>query len=200
MEGIISATDQSNPDQPATLAWFSLKASTITFAMAQDPREAWRRLTAAVQTAQRRGGGLGGGGPGRGAISGIAGLLLLGGGVVLVNNSLFNGMLCYQSNTSPRLTPSSRGWSSRNQVYQNRWCEERNLRRRDASAAALVRDTDHIRCSSKATKCRFSYRHERLADGQHNMPCSIPTADRGSATNLSNAWNRLRRKSFALHC
>ncbi|MCJ1328719.1 Prohibitin-2, subunit of the prohibitin complex (Phb1p-Phb2p) [Thelotrema lepadinum] len=58
--------------------------------MAQDPREIWRRLTSAVQNVQRSGGGGGGGPPGRGAIGGMASLILLGVGVVAVNNSLFN--------------------------------------------------------------------------------------------------------------
>ena len=60
--------------------------------MAQDPREMWRRLSSAVQNVQRKNPGLGGGGgPGRGAIGGMASLILLGVGVVAVNNSLFNG-------------------------------------------------------------------------------------------------------------
>ena len=58
--------------------------------MGQDPREAWRRLTQAVQSAQRRNPRFGGG-PGKGAVGGLATLILLGVGVVGVNNSLFNG-------------------------------------------------------------------------------------------------------------
>lgn len=60
--------------------------------MGQDPREAWRRLQA---YAASRGGGRGPQMPGggRGLFGGAAGLILLGAGAVLVNNSLFNGLL-----------------------------------------------------------------------------------------------------------
>ena len=56
--------------------------------MSQDPGEAWRRLQAAMQQGRR---GLGPGAP-RGWFSGAAGLLLLGGGAIVISNSLFNGM------------------------------------------------------------------------------------------------------------
>ncbi|MCJ1430183.1 Prohibitin-2, subunit of the prohibitin complex (Phb1p-Phb2p) [Sticta canariensis] len=54
--------------------------------MSQDPGEAWRRLQAAMQQGRR---GLGNGAP-RGWFSGAAGLLLLGGGAIVISNSLFN--------------------------------------------------------------------------------------------------------------
>lgn len=62
-----------------------------------DPQETWRRLQQTLQNAQRQGsktfggGGFPGGSP-RNAIGGLGALLLLGGGAVLVNNALFNGM------------------------------------------------------------------------------------------------------------
>ena len=59
--------------------------------MAQDPREVWRKLQQSVNSAQQRGRGGLPGGP-RNFFGGAAGLLLLGTGVVVVNNALFNGM------------------------------------------------------------------------------------------------------------
>jgi len=51
-------------------------------------REAFAKLTRMAQNAQRSGGG---GGPGpRGLLTGMGGLILLGGGVVVANNALFN--------------------------------------------------------------------------------------------------------------
>lgn len=58
--------------------------------MGQDPREAFRKLQQTIQNA-RRGSGMGGGPP-KGSIGAGIGLLLLGGGVFLANNALFNGM------------------------------------------------------------------------------------------------------------
>ena len=61
--------------------------------MGQDPREAWRKLQQTFASAQqqgRRGFGGSGGSP-RGALAGAAGLFLLIGGAVVVNNALFNG-------------------------------------------------------------------------------------------------------------
>jgi prohibitin 2 len=65
--------------------------------MASDPRETLRRLQQSLSRVQRSGGGMPGGGAPRGALGGIAGLVLLGGGAVLVNNALFNGMLVHTS-------------------------------------------------------------------------------------------------------
>lgn len=53
--------------------------------MSQDPRDAWRRLQA---TMRKTGGGAQ---TPKGLFSGAAGLLLLGGGALVANNSLFNG-------------------------------------------------------------------------------------------------------------
>ncbi len=58
--------------------------------MGQDPREVFRKLQQTLGTAQRRAGGGLPGGP-RNFFGGAFGLLLLGGGVVLFNNALFNG-------------------------------------------------------------------------------------------------------------
>ncbi|KAL9117360.1 MAG: hypothetical protein Q9187_006104 [Circinaria calcarea] len=57
--------------------------------MSQDPKEAWRRLQQTLASAQQQGRRGLGGNP-RGAIGGAAGLLLLFGGAVVVNNALFN--------------------------------------------------------------------------------------------------------------
>ncbi|KAJ9649084.1 Prohibitin-2, subunit of the prohibitin complex (Phb1p-Phb2p) [Coniosporium tulheliwenetii] len=61
--------------------------------MSGDPQETWRRLQQTLQNAQQQGKkfGSGGGGNPRGAIGGVLGLAILGGGAVLLNNSLFNG-------------------------------------------------------------------------------------------------------------
>ena len=59
--------------------------------MGQDPREAWRRLQQTLASAQQKGRGGLPGGP-RNFFGGALGLVLLGGGVVVVNNALFNGV------------------------------------------------------------------------------------------------------------
>ncbi len=61
--------------------------------MGQDPREAWRRLQATLQQQGRKGLG----GSPKGLFSGAAGLFLLGGGAILINNSLFNGFSIHLS-------------------------------------------------------------------------------------------------------
>ncbi|KAK5124370.1 Prohibitin-2, subunit of the prohibitin complex (Phb1p-Phb2p) [Meristemomyces frigidus] len=62
--------------------------------MAGDPREAWASLQKNLQRMQQQGkrfGAGGGGGPSpKGAIGGFASLLLLGGGIWVFNNALFN--------------------------------------------------------------------------------------------------------------
>ena len=59
--------------------------------MAQDPREFFRKLQQTVSSAQQRGRGGLPGGP-RNFYGGAAAFILLGTGVVLVNNALFNGI------------------------------------------------------------------------------------------------------------
>ena len=59
--------------------------------MSQDPKEMWRKLQQTVNSAQQRGRGGLPGGP-RNFFGGAAAFLLLGTGVVVVNNALFNGM------------------------------------------------------------------------------------------------------------
>lgn len=56
--------------------------------MGQDPKEAWRKLQ---QTLQQRGGGNPLGGNPRNFLGGAGALILLGGGAVVLSNSLFNG-------------------------------------------------------------------------------------------------------------
>lgn len=51
-----------------------------------------QRQIARAQAQGSKFGGSGGGSP-RGAIGGLVGLVLLGGGAVALNNSLFNGMM-----------------------------------------------------------------------------------------------------------
>ncbi|KAK4548867.1 Prohibitin-2, subunit of the prohibitin complex (Phb1p-Phb2p) [Oleoguttula mirabilis] len=62
--------------------------------MAGDPREAWASLTKNLQRMQQQGKKYGAGGAGgpspKGAIGGFASLLLLGGGIWVFNNALFN--------------------------------------------------------------------------------------------------------------
>lgn len=57
---------------------------------APDPREAWRRLQTELQRRSARVGGGGGGAP-KGLGGGVALLAIIGGGVFLANNALFNG-------------------------------------------------------------------------------------------------------------
>ncbi len=62
--------------------------------MAQDPRDIFRKLQQGLNKAQQRGGGGLPGGP-RNFFGGAVGLILLGTGVVVVNNALFNGTVVF---------------------------------------------------------------------------------------------------------
>lgn len=59
---------------------------------APDPREAWQRIQTELTRRTARFGG-GGGGPPKGAFGGLGALFVIGGGVYLANNALFNGSL-----------------------------------------------------------------------------------------------------------
>ena len=66
-------------------------SSTDPVAMsAPDPKEAWQRLQNELTRRGARFGGSGGGAP-KGLGGGVASLVLLGGGIWLANNALFNG-------------------------------------------------------------------------------------------------------------
>ncbi len=83
--------------------------------MAQDPKEMWRKLQQTVTSAQQKGRGGLPGGP-RNFFGGAAGLLLLGTGVVVVNNALFNGThghCFYNGITTIYANMISGRWSSR---------------------------------------------------------------------------------------
>jgi len=54
-------------------------------------QELQQQLARAQESGRRFGAGGGGGSP-RGALGGLAGLIILGGGAVVLSNSLFNGM------------------------------------------------------------------------------------------------------------
>lgn len=56
---------------------------------APDPKEAWQRIQNELTRRTSRLGGSGGGAP-KGTVGGVAGLVLLGGGLWLANNALFN--------------------------------------------------------------------------------------------------------------
>jgi prohibitin 2 len=56
-----------------------------------DPKEAWQRLQTEMARRGARFGGSGGGGPPKGALGGVAGLVFVAGGLYLANNALFNG-------------------------------------------------------------------------------------------------------------
>ncbi|KAI9807128.1 MAG: Prohibitin-2, subunit of the prohibitin complex (Phb1p-Phb2p) [Sarcosagium campestre] len=58
--------------------------------MAGDPRETWARLQKTLQSAGRQGRGSFPGGSPRGAMGGAAGIAILVGGAIVVNNALFN--------------------------------------------------------------------------------------------------------------
>jgi prohibitin 2 len=51
-----------------------------------------KQLARAQEQGRKFGGGSGGGNP-RNALGGLVGLVLFGGGAVILNNSLFNGMI-----------------------------------------------------------------------------------------------------------
>lgn len=57
---------------------------------APDPKEAWSRLQNELTRRTQRMGGGGGGAP-KGLFGGIGGLVLVGGGIWVANNALFNG-------------------------------------------------------------------------------------------------------------
>ena len=59
---------------------------------APDPKEAWQRIQNELTRRTARFGG-GGGGPPKGAAGGLGALVLIGGGLYLANNALFNGSL-----------------------------------------------------------------------------------------------------------
>ena len=59
--------------------------------MSQDPKEAWEKLRRTFASGQQQARKGFGGAP-KGSIGGAAGLLLLFGGGLLVQNALFNGM------------------------------------------------------------------------------------------------------------
>jgi prohibitin 2 len=56
-----------------------------------DPKEAWSRIQNELTRRTARFGGAGGGGPPKGLFGGIGGLILVGGGIWMANNALFNG-------------------------------------------------------------------------------------------------------------
>lgn len=62
---------------------------------APDPKEAWSRLQNELTRRSARFGGAGGGGPPRGVFGGLGGLLLVGGGIWMANNALFNGIFLF---------------------------------------------------------------------------------------------------------
>ena len=64
--------------------------------MSQDPRETWRKLQQTLASAQQQGRRGLGGNP-RNLFGGAAGLLLLGGGALVLNNALFNGKIPYSN-------------------------------------------------------------------------------------------------------
>jgi prohibitin 2 len=56
---------------------------------APDPKEAWARIQNELTRRSARLGG--GGGPPKGLFGGLGGLVLIGGGIWVANNALFNG-------------------------------------------------------------------------------------------------------------
>lgn len=62
---------------------------------APDPKEAWSRIQNELTRRSARFGGAGGGGPPKGVFGGIGGLILIGGGIWMANNALFNGKPCF---------------------------------------------------------------------------------------------------------
>lgn len=60
--------------------------------MSQDPRETWRKLQQTLASAQQQGRRGLGGAP-KNFLGGTLGLIIIGGGVLVFNNALFNGMI-----------------------------------------------------------------------------------------------------------
>jgi prohibitin 2 len=58
---------------------------------APNPKEAWAKIQQELTKRGTRFGGAGGGGPPKGLFGGIGGLILVGGGIWVANNALFNG-------------------------------------------------------------------------------------------------------------
>ena len=63
--------------------------------MAQSPQDWARKLQQTLQQQRGGKGGFGGGGPPRGSLGVGAGIAILVGGALVVNNALFNGMHGY---------------------------------------------------------------------------------------------------------
>jgi len=59
---------------------------------APDPKEAWARLQTELQRRGARYAGSGGGGGPKGLFGSIGGLIVVGGGLWVANNALFNGV------------------------------------------------------------------------------------------------------------
>ena len=104
------------------------------------------------------------------------------------------------STVSTRLSKSSglsnyvrsRRWSSSNQIHARRRSGHRHLRRRHAHPDPLVRNTHHLRRPRKTPKRSLINRHEGLADGEHHLPCPLKASYRCTATDIPDAWDRLR--------
>lgn len=87
---IFSSTSPPAATSPSTPSHPTLYNNTANMS-APDPKEAWQRIqTELARRSQRF--GAGGGGPPKGTLGGIGGIVVLAGGIWLANNALFNGV------------------------------------------------------------------------------------------------------------
>ena len=92
--------------------------------MSQNPGDYFRKLQ---EQAQKRASGGFPGGP-RNYFGGAFGIVLLGTGIVIANNALFNGnSFSLYTQLFFGLTDVSGWWSQSNQIYEDRWCTERDI-------------------------------------------------------------------------
>jgi hypothetical protein len=153
------------------------------------PQDAFRQL----QKAASRFSGGGGGPSPRGIGGGITAIVVLGGGIVLANNALFNVDGGHRAIKYTRLGGVGK------EIYAEgikialpafrRW--QLILACRNTFQGPMVRDAHRLRCQSQTTQCCLSYRNEGSPDGQYYLPCPVQTQDRCASPNIPNIRYRL---------
>ena len=134
------------------------------------PQDYMRKLQTLANQARS-----GGGGPGpKGLAGGVGSLLVLGGLAVVGSNALFNVDGGHRAIKYTRIGGVGKEIYAEGTTCTGELTLNGNLTfYRHTSKDPMVRDTDRLRCSSKATQRCISHRHERFTDGQHYLSCSL---------------------------
>ena len=124
----------------------------------------------------------------------LGGALLLGGGMVLVN-SLFN------VDGGHRAIKYTRIGGVQKEIYAEgselspglnfHMATDVDRSSRHSFSHTLVRDSDYIRCARQTTQCCLLDRHQRFANGEHNLSCPLSTPGRRPPSDLSHPGYRL---------